>query len=401
MNRPYIFLRFVIVGIFFLTTLVVNGQPTKGSVLIGGTLDYLRRSDLRMEYQSSIGNSSKTMWQLTPRIGYFFSKNFAAGLTFGYGKVRTKFEGRDYVSRDRDDFYSIGAFGRYYFYHQDGRFAWLIQGRAEYSSQPMPETVTQVLTAKTLNIDFSPGVVFFPSRRVSFEFMLDGIGYSKVDGKSSDDYHGSYYQYGFNLDLLKPKFNVSLLLGNTSDRDPGLQVDLPGKGFMSLSGQVRVSPKAGTSYGNDFNFRATAMQLSASLFLTKSFSAGVMFGGGSYQSTNNAETKTTPKNTLGAFVRWHKMPENSRMMLISEIQYTSQQFENLDKGQKGSFSLGFSYFMTSKLALELMFETVSYAWRSPKYEVDQTIISLGNDLMSPDLSLRYYFRILKSPNNTD
>lgn len=145
----------------FCFVLPSNAQITKGNWMVGGNASF---SSTKTESQD-VSTATRTYLQLQPNIGRFFSDKFAAGLKALIQHQKVKFGSSP---EQKQTFYGIGPFVRYYFLPVDQQVNLFSEGNYQhYISNPGSQNSN--------NYSIAVGTVVYLNNSVGIELSL---GYS-------------------------------------------------------------------------------------------------------------------------------------------------------------------------------------------------------------------------------
>ncbi|MCX3266619.1 outer membrane beta-barrel protein [Pedobacter agri] len=181
-------------------------QTDKGNTIIGGSIGY-GKDELRPVSTMNYGASESTFFNVLPRVGHFFSKNLAIGLSIGYDERKNVVEQFFTVgnsplistSIQRDKSFNVGPFVRYYvditdkfkFFGQAnfdvafGKTNQSLSGTGSFNYQSVESKST------TYNASINPGFAFFPAKKWAIEFSFPLLAYSKRNDKSDENYQNA------------------------------------------------------------------------------------------------------------------------------------------------------------------------------------------------------------------
>ena len=201
---------------------VSNAQISKGSVLLGGSLNFNSNKSEEPTYESkqkSVG--------FTPVIGLAIKPNTILGIQFGYGHYSYDFPSNLYPYPDqKNSSYSSEAFLRKYFPLGKNFYAFG-QGGIFFNSSKGENTSTQSkqeLKNWGVGLEIQPGISYAVSKKFQLEMALNNmanIGFNKSETKtipsagettvskgqgfnfSSNLSTGNYFNIGFRVFLAK------------------------------------------------------------------------------------------------------------------------------------------------------------------------------------------------------
>ena len=147
-------------------------QTDMGDYLVGGNLGFRT-------------NSNNSSFTLTPNVGYFFAKNFAAGASITINTVKTG------ASRNTD--VGIGPFARYYF--GQSNFRPFINGGLGYLSSTY-KSGNYKYTSNGFYTTLGLGAAAFINQNVAFEGIA-AYNYTKYNNAGSSNGFG--LNFGFQV----------------------------------------------------------------------------------------------------------------------------------------------------------------------------------------------------------
>jgi hypothetical protein len=172
--------KFILNAVFALFTAAAAQAQIGTGFFAGGSLG-LSMGDLRYHQNgSSITEGPRTLsFHINPRIGYFFTDNFAAGLLLGYGGSSSNSKGAVEVKTSTTEL-SVGLFGRYamgvgdeskFFFTGDLNLGFNSQtGKTETGSLSVDNDPVMVISA-----GIAPGILYFPTPKIGLEAGLGNI----------------------------------------------------------------------------------------------------------------------------------------------------------------------------------------------------------------------------------
>lgn len=164
--------------LLFSLSAIVHAQTDQGDWMMGGAL--------------SLNTAKKsTEFTLTPNVGYFFGRNFAAG-----AEMIIKFSKLGDI---RHSELGVGPFARYYFELKEPVFKPYIHGAFKLSSvRTKTEGVSETETGTGFIIGL--GGAYFINDNVAID-GLAGYNHTKVEDEHS--YGGFIFRIGFQVHLLR------------------------------------------------------------------------------------------------------------------------------------------------------------------------------------------------------
>ncbi|MCA5006252.1 outer membrane beta-barrel protein [Sphingobacterium bovistauri] len=175
----------------------------KGNVIVEGNLGFSSRDNENSEVKNSNFNFS-------PRVGYFFTDKFAAGINFNVGTSTEDRYGDERKTKNNN--IGAGVFGRYYFLELGSRFKTYAELNADYNTSKSELTVAGNTTdnPKTNNFGVNAGIGanYFLTDKVALNFAFANvIGYntSKVDVDGAK----AVNEFGVNVNQFNNFFNTA------------------------------------------------------------------------------------------------------------------------------------------------------------------------------------------------
>jgi hypothetical protein len=190
-----------------MSTIVGYSQTEKGKKILGGQLNFYGNKGATLDSLSSSRTTYSTL-QLNPNVGYFIKDNFALGVLLNVGFSNQSQNNQNSIStyyyKTNTINFGAGAFARYYKKIGD-RFSFFVNGNMLYNHQISKTESTsskQEKQANSINLGFSPGLVYFPSPKLGIEVLFGNINYtytSSVNKTVSYKNHDNRGGYGLNL----------------------------------------------------------------------------------------------------------------------------------------------------------------------------------------------------------
>jgi hypothetical protein len=181
-----------------------------GTVALGGSINYYGASGSSTGSSSSASSSAvyrysstERQFGITPSVSYFVSRNLALGVSAGYStyylQQRTTTTAASVVNesvstRSPAHTYSAGIFGQYYkmIGEQFGLTARLGVSYYQSSERGTIDDGSQGYyrahhnTSQGYYLSLTPGVIFFPSKRLGLSLTMGSLGYDHTKSTSSD-----------------------------------------------------------------------------------------------------------------------------------------------------------------------------------------------------------------------
>lgn len=156
-------LKAIIISFFF-TTLSYS-QITKNNWLIGGNGNFKTTATEKLS-DGTKAYDNRTIFSLTPNVGYFFYDKLAGGISLSY--TFDNIYNQDY------QYFGVGPFLRYYFLNPEKRVNIFLQGNLNYY-EGGGKTEDGRDTGKFHNNGYGikAGTAIFLNSNVALEFSLD------------------------------------------------------------------------------------------------------------------------------------------------------------------------------------------------------------------------------------
>jgi len=172
--------------LFFLSFVLITSssafaQFEKGRILAGGDLSFASTTNKTKGNNATVTNYKLTTFGLSPKVGYFFIDNLAAGLSLNLSAGTQKDEGSS--DKYSSTSVSIGPFVRYYL--QPGVF---FQGQFGGGSIKRKNEVGNTTTTTKYgltNWSIGAGYAYFLNKNVALEPFI-GYGANIEKNKSND-----------------------------------------------------------------------------------------------------------------------------------------------------------------------------------------------------------------------
>lgn len=224
---------------------VAQAQTESGKVLLNSTINYSRFNNESnttgsVAYPTNVDNDySGFNFNFSPKVGLFVADNLAVGLDLGGGTGsrqdnRTEYNNTDntflsYNIKQTSRQINLGPFVRYYkmlgekagLYGQltGGYLRRLEKQRSEYVGNPSNDYSNETETRGGY-ASFSPGFVYFPSKKFGIDLAMGGFTYNKSKsethydsaGQGSSTNTGSSLAANFGIQYVS--VGASLYLGN-------------------------------------------------------------------------------------------------------------------------------------------------------------------------------------------
>jgi len=175
----------------------------KGNVIAEGNLGFNSRDNENSEVKNSNFNFS-------PKVGYFFTDKFAAGINFNVGTSTADEYGAERKTTNSN--IGVGVFGRYYFLELGSRFKTYAELNADYNNSKSELTVagnsTENPKTNRFGVNAGIGANYFLTDKVALNFAFGNvIGYntSKVDVDGAK----SVNEFGLNVNRFNNFFDAA------------------------------------------------------------------------------------------------------------------------------------------------------------------------------------------------
>jgi hypothetical protein len=149
----------------------------KGAMLVGGSIGFSTSSSTNTikssgMTQDSTATGSQFQFSLAPKLGYFFGKNFVAGLTINYNiasRTAKDADGKDVTETESQ--LLAGPFARYYYFPSEkvGIFGEVELGVGSGSVSPSSGNTN---TISQFSVGVGTGFTFFAAKDVALEAVL-------------------------------------------------------------------------------------------------------------------------------------------------------------------------------------------------------------------------------------
>ncbi|TAG02827.1 MAG: hypothetical protein EAZ44_06835 [Cytophagia bacterium] len=208
--------RIIIGFIAFLTLSLGYAQTEKGTIYVGGNLRFGSTTN-KTTSGTITSESSSSNFSIIPDVGYFISDNVAIGLGIGYSQSTSKSPNGLTTTTTTESNFIIAPTFRYYMPTSSETFKFFLQARVGINTGNVKsETATLTTTDKTNGWDFfvSPNFAYFPTKKWSIEFGVQGIGYSS--GSRSNGFNNSTNNssgFSFDLSSFSPSLGIRAFFG--------------------------------------------------------------------------------------------------------------------------------------------------------------------------------------------
>lgn len=197
--------------LFIAIPFAIYGQHNQGSFLIEGGINFIQSNTETIDGSITEKGPKESAFTFSPSLGYFITKNIAAGVGFSYSSERTEdiqgsFSGNgqtyDYTEELSSSTLAIGPFVRYYLlpFERSGLFleASFFYGFGDGSDEvsmknPIPVSPTESVSnfETTQDITFistglTPGLIFYITPKMALQASFGFLGYSNVNQEMYD-----------------------------------------------------------------------------------------------------------------------------------------------------------------------------------------------------------------------
>jgi len=174
--------KLIITSIVVLTCFSAFAQFEKGRILAGGNVGFSTHKYKSKSSNTTVTTGKSTSFNFSPKVGYFFINNLAAGLGVDLSSSTYKSEGSD--EKDTYTGFGITPFVRYYL--KPGIYFQGDFGVGPYKHKNVDGNVTTTSKYTSSRWSLGAGYAYFLNSNVAIEPF---IGYqSTTDNYSSPDY---------------------------------------------------------------------------------------------------------------------------------------------------------------------------------------------------------------------
>jgi hypothetical protein len=213
--------KLFIVNILMLCAIVTYAQLSKGTIQIGGQVNYSRTSNDN-EILITLGDTKSSTFTISPRAGIFVSDKSVIGLSIEYSRNTSEgIYSPDFGFVDVKGTSNTFIFGPYYrFYQPLGTTAALFlhaQSSVGFGKNKTEIDDTDIRFKSFLfNVAVSPGITFFVSEKWGLEGSIGLLSYRsttmKLDEDDADDDKDTSDQFDFNLNFSSFSLGVQYFL---------------------------------------------------------------------------------------------------------------------------------------------------------------------------------------------
>ena len=197
-----------------------HAQTDKKTVMLGGSLSF----GTSTEQSTSLNLNSLA---IGPRVGYFFSNNFVAGMEVNYNLSKLKGEWYDYFNENtgiietgfgfKEENFGLSPFARKYF-NVKNNFDFFAQGSLSFQFNSYKNIDDSGYLYRTdysfkgfgssLNVGFS----FYPTKKLALEFSFPVVRYFNESNTGLNDQRPNSKKFHLVLSNFIPSFGVNVNL---------------------------------------------------------------------------------------------------------------------------------------------------------------------------------------------
>ena len=157
-----------------------QAQTEAGKWLVGGSVGF-------NSSKADGASKSDTKFEILPSAGYFVAENIAIGTAIGYSSEKTY---GPVVSLQSNAF-QVSPFVRGYKGVNDqfkffGQLSVPLAFGNVKAGNANGDNMTKVGNLNGVGVALSPGVAFFPSKKIGIELSVDGIKYNDLKGEDAN-----------------------------------------------------------------------------------------------------------------------------------------------------------------------------------------------------------------------
>lgn len=190
----------------------------KGNVFVGGDLSVNSMKGTETDEGVDEYEVKTSMIGITPKVGYFFTDRFAAGVGLSYMNSKNTItellnDGTTEQKTDKLNGFGGQVFARYYFLNIGKRFhaySELNAGFASIKSESIREDETTDATMKSTDVGFDIGMNYFLTPKLAVSFTLSNLlkyNSIKIEGNDSGEI-GKSSNFSANLNVFKNIFEA-------------------------------------------------------------------------------------------------------------------------------------------------------------------------------------------------
>ena len=237
-HQIFSFMKKIILSIALLSAASINAysQISAGAVSIGGGVNYGRSVTKNEIPPATVGtndNYTSSSLSIQPIVSYFISDNLSIGIntSININRYKQVQSGRynnpsqffDRIYNRKERVVSLGPVARYYKFIND-KFAVYGQLGAGYTNNyysvhDYDYFNNSVITnnngrSQGFYTNFSPGITFFPLKRLGIELSVGGLNYNRITQKK-DGFRSSNSSFYTNFGLSSLFLGGSIYLGRS------------------------------------------------------------------------------------------------------------------------------------------------------------------------------------------
>ncbi|MFC5626520.1 hypothetical protein [Algoriphagus winogradskyi] len=214
--------------VFQLFTFAANAQIQKGSIMLGGSMNYSSGNTEDYYYQTQNTNNRRYKeFRIEPKIGYSIAENWIVGVSFLANTYKSKIEINNSnplrSSETINYIFGGSVFAKKYFSLSDKFSAfggidfgpnWSKNENSQTDGNSDPTSITNTQFRFTGSL--STGLAFFPKNWLAIELSTNFFAYTHISALETEDYStsGPTNSWRFNLDATTLNLGVSFFLNN-------------------------------------------------------------------------------------------------------------------------------------------------------------------------------------------
>lgn len=194
-----------LVIVFIFAGLVSKAQITKGSLLLGGNINFNSQKSAQPQGSGYSPQSSQVI--INPTIGKALKDNLVAGISMTWAQGQSsEDDGSGGISKIKTDVYGLGIFLREYT-PLSSRFLFFVQEELGGSMTIGKQQDTTSYNQYEVSLSLDPGIAYMASRKVQLEITFQNLfSVSYLHDKS-----GPFTSSSFSTGVATPNLqNVSL-----------------------------------------------------------------------------------------------------------------------------------------------------------------------------------------------
>lgn len=169
---------------------------SKNDVFVSGSVGYSSQKT---------GDVKNSQFDVTPRVGYFVSDNFAVGGQLGYRSTENTYYDGIGMSESKNTAFEVGAFARYY-RTPANQFSFFGQLNAIYTAGKTEYEGSGESKVSGFGFGLVPGISYFVSGHIALETTFGLLGYNT--SKPDEDGAESTNNFNLNLNLNNVTFGI-------------------------------------------------------------------------------------------------------------------------------------------------------------------------------------------------